>query len=144
MEYEWTQKSTGGQVGHSPRIMKNILVLLGFRNLYWILVRLHSKKVQLLAKVMKKHNLFCRGDDQKRVFVEPNKVFSKAQVLVYVDYDKEIVLQTDEPNYVSVVVLYQYEDQGILDSIEMFGKHIYHRKRIMRFITYNLAQLSVL
>ena len=78
--------------------------------------------MQPLTKLTKKLVPFCWGPDQKRAFAELKSAFTTAPVLAHFDYEKEILLETDDSSYKSVGVLSQYDNQGVLHPVAFFSK----------------------
>jgi hypothetical protein len=68
---------------------------------------------------------FHSGPDQRRAFAELKVAFTTAPVLAHFNFEMEIVSETDASSYVSVGVLSQYDDQGILHPVAFFfNKHM--------------------
>ena len=97
-------------------------MFLGFANFYRRFICNYSRVVQPLTKLTKKLVPFHWGSDQKRAFAELKEVFTTAPVLAHFDYEKEIVLETDASSYVSVGVLSQYDNEGVLYLAAFFSK----------------------
>src|ERR1700687_2999006 len=106
----------------APGKLKEVQAFLGFANFYLRFIWNHSRVVQPLTKLTKKLVPFQRGPDQKRAFAELKAAFKTAPVLAHFDYEKEIVLETDTSSYVSVGVLSQYDNEGILHPVAIFSK----------------------
>jgi hypothetical protein len=57
-----------------------------------------------------------------RAFAELKVAFTTAPVLAHSDVEMKIGLKTDASSYVSVGVLSQYDDQGVLHPVAFFYK----------------------
>ena len=62
------------------------------------------------------------GEAQQKAFEELKMAFTTALVLAHFDFDKDIVLETDALDYVTVGVLSQYGEDGLLHPVAFFLK----------------------
>jgi hypothetical protein len=75
----------------------------------------------IVALTRKDHKFFW-SDDCKKAFQFLKDSFTSAPVLSHFDPDEEIILETDASDYVSMGILSQYDDQGILHPVAFYSK----------------------
>jgi hypothetical protein len=61
-------------------------------------------------------------EDQQRAFEEMVLKFTTAPTLQYFDHSREVVIETDAADYVSVGVLSQRDDEGVLHPVAFFSE----------------------
>jgi hypothetical protein len=116
------KKITTVQDWEAPRNLKDIRAFLGFANFYRRFVRNYSKIVQPLTLLTWKGVAFAWKEEQQRAFDDLKNTFTSAPVLARFDLDRDVIVETDDSDYVSAGVLSQYDDEGILHPVAFFSK----------------------
>src|ERR1700687_3897026 len=106
----------------APGKLKEVQAFLGFANFYLRFIWNYSRVVQPLTKLTKKLVPFYWGPDQKRAFADLKRAFTTAPVLAHFNYEKEIVLETDNASDSAAGVLSQHQNQGVLHPVAFFSK----------------------
>jgi len=102
--------------------LRNVKSFLGFANFYRRFIKVYSKLVELLTRLTRKGQLFQWEKNQQEAFDGLMTSFTTAPILRRFDHDHNIVLETDASDFVSVAVLLQYDDEGILHPVAFFSK----------------------
>ena len=106
----------------SPRNLHDVYAFLGFANFYWQFILGYSNVVAPLVGLTKKGVCFEWGGDCEAAFQELKCRFTSAPVLWHFDSDREIIMETDASDYVSVGVMSQYDADGTLHPVAFFSK----------------------
>jgi hypothetical protein len=61
-------------------------------------------------------------EDQQKVFEEMVLKFTTAPILRHFHQSSEVIIETDASDYVSVAVLSQRDDEGVLHPVVFFSK----------------------
>ena len=62
--------------------------------------------------------------EQKLAFEELKRRFTTAPILTHLDFDRDVIIETDASDYVSAGVLSQHDDNGVLHPVTFFStKH---------------------
>jgi len=110
----------------TPKNVTDVQCFLRFANFYRRFIKDYSKVVTLLTRMTKKEGgkyvLFVWGPEQQAAFDLLKNAFMSAPILRHFDYDREIIVETDASDYISVGILSQYDDEGILHPVAFYSK----------------------
>jgi hypothetical protein len=95
---------------------------LGFCNYYRRFIKGYSEVAEPLTRLTKKDVPFEWLEDQQRAFEEMVVKFTTAPTLRHFDHSREVIIETDESDYVSAGVLTQRDDDGVLHPVAFFSK----------------------
>ena len=80
--------------------------------------------VQPLTELTRKGARFKWEMEQQLAFEKLKDRFTTAPILAHFDFERDVVVETDASDCVSVGVLSQYDDNGILHPVAFFStKH---------------------
>jgi hypothetical protein len=85
-------------------------------------IRRYSDIAEPLTRLTKKDVPFEWLEDQQKDFEEMVHKFTTAPTLQHFDHSREVIIQTDASDYVSVGVLSQMDDEGVLHPVAFFSK----------------------
>jgi len=110
----------------TPRTVTDVQCFLGFANFYRRFIKDYSKVVMPLTKMTKKEGgkyvPFVWGPEQQAAVDLLKKAFMSAPILHHIDYDREIIVETDASDYVSAGILSQHDDDGVLHPVAFYSK----------------------
>ena len=106
----------------SPRNLHDVRAFLGFANFYRRFILGYSNMVAPLVGLTKKGVRFEWGEECEVAFQELKRRFTSAPVLRHFNPNKEIIVETDASDYVSVGMMSQYDADGILHPVAFFSK----------------------
>ena len=81
------------------------------------------------------------NSEQKAAFEVLKEVFTSAPILQHIDYERAIVVETDASDYLSVEVLPQPDDNGVLRPVAFFSKKHFPAK--CNYEIYNKELLAI-
>jgi hypothetical protein len=102
--------------------IKDMQSFLGFANIYWRFIRGYSAIVVPLTCLTRKNTAFIWDTAYTNSFATLKHAFTTAPILHHFDYNHEAVIETDALDYVSMGILSQYDDKGILHLVTFFSK----------------------
>jgi hypothetical protein len=105
-----------------PENVRDVRSFLGFANFYRRFIKGYSMVAEPLTKLTRKDQSFCWETKHQKAFDMLKHAFTIAPVLRRFDHDRDIFVETDASDFVSVAVLSQYDDEGILHSVAYFSK----------------------
>jgi len=110
----------------TPKNVTDVQCFLGFANFYKRFIKDYSKVVMPLTRMTKKKGgkyvAFVWGQEQQAAFDLLKKAFTSAPILRHIDYDREIIVETDASDFVSAGILSQYDDEGVLHPVAFYSK----------------------
>ena len=89
----------------SPSNLKDIQSFIAFANFYQWFIKDFAKMASPVTALTKKNVVFRWEEPEQSAFENIKKAFSTAQILQYLDLDKECVVKTDTSDYISSAVL---------------------------------------
>ena len=104
----------------TPENLHDVRAFLGFANFYRRFIKGYSEVVAPIVKLTRKDQKFFWNDDCKEVLHYLKNAFTSAPILMHFDPDKEIIVGTNSSVYVSVGILSQHDEQGILHPIVIY------------------------
>lgn len=109
----------------TPMCIKDVQVFIGFANFYRRFIRAFSNIVRPIIAIVKKNTTFHWTPKYQKSFEMLKEHFTTAPVLAYFDFEKEYIPETDSSDNVSVGVLSEYGDDGLLHPVAFFScKHL--------------------
>ena len=106
-----------------PENVKAVQSFLGFANFYRCFILNYSKVVAPMMKLTGKSITWQWETEQHTAFKALKDSFTSAPILQHFDYEKAIVVETDESDYVSAGVLSQPDGNGVLRPVAFFSKN---------------------
>jgi hypothetical protein len=116
------EKITTVQQWEALRKIKDICAFLAFANFYHHFVWNYSKIVQPLTLLTRKGVVFIWKEEQQKAFNALKKMFTSAPILARFNPDRDVIVETNDSDYISAVVLSLYNDDGILHPVTYFSK----------------------
>lgn len=113
---------------NTPKRVKEIQAFLGLANFYCHFILGYSKVANSLTILTSKNLIFQWTTTAQQVFDSLKKAFTTAPIQAHVDRDKEIVVETDESDYVCAAVHSQHDDQNRLRPVAYFSKKTLSRR----------------
>jgi len=95
---------------------------VGFCNYYRSFITGYSDVSEPQTRLIKKYVPFEWLEVQQRSFEEMVVKFTIAPILRHFDHSREVIIETDESDYVSAGVLSQRDDEAILHPVAYFAK----------------------
>ena len=95
---------------------------MGFANFYCRFVKGYSKVVEPLTQLTRKGQPFKWETKQQESFDGLKTSFTRVPILHHFDHNRDIVVETDASDFVSITVLSQYDDEGTLHPVAFFSK----------------------
>jgi len=99
-----------------------VLQFWGFCNYYRWFIPKYSEKEEPWTRVRKKDEPFVWESEQQLAFETMITAFTTAPVLLHFDHEREVINETNASNYMSVGVLSQCDDEGVLHSVAYYSK----------------------
>jgi hypothetical protein len=106
----------------TPMNVKDMQSFLSFANFYRHFIRGYSAIVAPLTCLTRKNTACVWDTTYTDSFAALKHAFTTAPILHHFDYDHEAVIETDASDYVSVGILSQYNDEGILHPVAFVSK----------------------
>ena len=94
--------------------VKDVQSFLGFANFYSRFILNYSKVVAPMTRLTGKSVPWQWETEQRAAFKTLKDAFTSTPILPHFDYEKAIIVKTDASDYVSVGVLSQPDDNGVL------------------------------
>jgi hypothetical protein len=91
----------------APENLHDVRAFLGFANFYRRFIKDYSTIVVPIVAVTRKDHKFFWSNECEKAFHFLKDSFALASVLSHFDPDKEIIVETDASDYVSVGILSQ-------------------------------------
>ena len=104
----------------APCCVKDLQSFLGFANFYRRFIANYSKVVARITKLTGKNAPWTWGTKQEKAFQGLKDAYTSAPILQHFDYQNAIVVETDTLDYVSVGVLGQPDDKGVVRPVACF------------------------
>jgi len=105
-----------------PKNLQDVRTFLRFTNFYCRFIKGYSKVVELLIWVTRKDQLFKWETRQQESFDGLKTSFTTVPILCRFDHDCDIMVETDATDFVSPIVLLQYDNDGTLHPVAFFSK----------------------
>jgi len=96
---------------------------LGFCNYYRRCVPKYSEREVPLTKLTKRDEPFVWEAEQQLAFETMVTAFTRAAVLQHFEHEREVIIKTDDSDYVSAGVLSQYDNEGVSHPVAHFSKN---------------------
>ena len=125
----------------TSRHLKQVQVFIDFCNFYRRFIKNFSKIVKSLVRLIKKNILFEWSQTYQIVFEEMKKMIVEALILTYYNRDKQIYLNANSSDYVSVEILFQMKNDEFLHSVAFFSKNLLSAK--CNYEIYNKKLLAI-
>ena len=106
----------------SPNNLNDLHAFLGFSNFYRWFILGYLEVVAPMIKLTKKDVKFVWDAEYEGAFQQLKYRFTSAPILAHFDAEKEIIVETDASDYVSVGIMSQYDDNGVLHLVAYFSK----------------------
>ena len=126
----------------SPKILHDLQAFLGFSNFYRLFILGYSELVAHMIKLTKKDVKFIWNEDCKRAFNQSKNEFISVLVLMHFNAEKDIIIETDTSDYVSVGIMLQYDDNRILHLWAYFSKK--HSLAKCNYKTYDKELMAII
>lgn len=108
----------------TPTCLKELQQFLGFANFYRRFIAGYSSVVEPMTRLLRRDTEWKWDDAQMVSFETLKTAFSTAPALVFFDYNKKTIVETDASNWASGGVLLQHDDEGKLHPVAFFSaKH---------------------
>ena len=108
----------------TPTFVRDVQAFIRFANFYRYFIRPFSNVVRPMIATIKKNTTFHLSPECQKSFKLLKKRFITASVLAHFDFEKECILETNSSNNVSIGILSQYGDNGLLHLVAFFScKH---------------------
>ena len=104
------------------RNLKDIQSFLDFANSYQRFIYGLSRLAALLTALTKKDVKFVWDEKCKHTFQSHKKTLTTLPILIHFNLNQKTIVKTNPSDYVSVGVLSQYDNDGILDPVAYFSK----------------------
>jgi hypothetical protein len=88
-----------------PENVRDVRSFLGFANFYRRFIKGYSTVAEPLTRLTRKDQSFCWETKHQEAFDTLKHAFTTAPVLHRFDHDRNILLESDASDFVSVVVL---------------------------------------
>ena len=106
----------------TPERLFDIHSFLGFANFYRCFIRGYSDIVRPLIKLTRK-GVKCKWDpEQQAAVTQLKEAFTSAPILRRFDFDRNIIVETDDSDFISGGLLSQYDDDGVLHPVAYFSQ----------------------
>jgi hypothetical protein len=89
----------------TPTCLTDVQAFIGFGNFYRRFIRNFSKIISPLVRLTKKGVRFDFDDPCNNAFNELKTAFTQAPVLACLDWEKDVILETDASDFVSAGVV---------------------------------------
>ena len=126
----------------APMILTRVREFLGFANFYRQFIKGYSQFIAPMVNLTKKNQPFVWDSDCARAFEILKTAFTTAPVLAHFDSDREILVKTDTSDYISVGVMSQHDDNGILHPVAFFSKK--HTPAECNYKIYNKKLMTII
>ena len=108
----------------SPGNLKQVQASIGFCNFYRRFIQGFSKIVKPMMRLTRKDTIFEWSEACEKAFQTLKKIITEAPVLRHCDRSKVAILETDPSDYVNGGVLSQYDNDGLLHPVALYGKNL--------------------
>ena len=119
--------------------IRDVQAFIGFANFYCHFIRAFSNVVCPIIATIKKNTTFDLTPKCQKSFKLLKKYFTTTFILVYFDFEKECILETDLSDNISAGILSQYGDDGLLYPMAFFS-----RKYLPQEINYEIYNKKLL
>ena len=126
----------------TPTYVREVRSFIGFCNFYCRFIRSFLKIARPLNTLTKKNVKFAWTDKCELAFQGLKQQIMEAPILQHFDPSKECHVETDSSDYVSVGVLSQGDDNGILHPVAFFSKQMVPAK--CNYEVYNKELLAII
>lgn len=99
---------------HFPKCLFVVWSFLSFANFYRYFISALSSIVQTLTALTGNEVKFTWSDECQQAFRKIKKVFTSALILAHFDRNREAIVETDAFDIISVGILLQHSDHGVL------------------------------
>jgi len=118
----------------TPKSVRDVQVLLGFRNFYRRFIRKYAQVTLPLTELLKKTEASPRGKkgahtvkwewtrEAELVFRKLKRTFTEAPILQHFDLAKPIILQTDASGFAIAGIPNQYNVFGVLRPVNFYSR----------------------
>jgi transposase InsO family protein len=115
-------KLEGVRTWPTPKTVREVRGFLGFTGFYRRFIRTYSDLARPLNDLLKKDKSWKWGSEQQKSFESIRDQILKSPILVFPDFDKQKMIETDSSTYASGGVLNQLEDDGKWHPVAFLSK----------------------
>ena len=108
--------------------IRNVQIFIEFVNFYKRFIKIFSKIIIFLIKIIRKNKIFVWFKECESNFQQFKQMFITTSISIHFDYDKKIILKTNFSNNVFVDVMSQYENDDLLHFVIFFFKKHFVQK----------------
>jgi hypothetical protein len=117
----WSREKKTNKEGRLNNLFE-VQQFLSFCNYDQRFISQYSEKAEPLTRLTKMHKPFIWGPEQYMAFKTMITVFTPAPALQHFNHEREVIIKTDASDCVSVGVLSQRDDEGILHPVAYHSK----------------------
>jgi hypothetical protein len=105
-----------------PKSLHDIQAFIGFCNFYRRFIKNYSNILRPLVNLTRKDQIFEWNQACQRAFELLKQTVTKAPILQHFDRNKTAYVEADSLDYISLGVLSQKDENGVLHLVAFFSK----------------------